>query len=128
MYGFGANLIRRHLVGLHPGAVASATLLCATAFISPLAVATWPSVPISALSWLCAALLGVLCTGLAYALYYRLIHRIGAPRASTVTYLVPLFAVLWSWLALGEPLTVSMAVAGALILGGVGLNQQWGNG
>jgi drug/metabolite transporter (DMT)-like permease len=91
-----------------------------------LALATWPSAPIPALSWLCAVLLGVLCTGLAFAVYYRLINRIGAPRASTVTYLVPLFGVLWAWIALGEPLTVSMAVAGALILGGVALNQKWG--
>jgi drug/metabolite transporter (DMT)-like permease len=125
LYGFGANLIRRQLVGLPPGAVAAATLLCSAAFISPLAVATWPSTSIPALSWLCAVLLGVLCTGLAFVLYYRLIHRIGASRAATVTYLVPLFGVLWAWLALGEPLTVSMAVAGALILGGVALNQQW---
>jgi drug/metabolite transporter (DMT)-like permease len=126
LYGFGANLIRRQLVGLPPGAVAAATLLCSAAFISPLALATWPSTPIPALSWLCAVLLGVMCTGIAFALYYRLISRIGAPRASTVTYLVPLFGVLWAWLALGEPLTVTMAVAGALILGGVALNQQWG--
>jgi len=124
LYGFGANLIRRQLVGLPPGAVAAATLLCSAAFISPLAVATWPSTSIPALSWLCAVLLGVLCTGLAFVLYYRLIHRIGASRAATVTYLVPLFGVLWAWLALGEPLTVSMALAGALILGGVALNQQ----
>jgi drug/metabolite transporter (DMT)-like permease len=126
LYGFGANLIRRQLVGLPPGAVAAATLLCSALFISPLAFATWPSMPIPALSWLCAVLLGVMCTGIAFAVYYRLINRIGAPRASTVTYLVPLFGVLWAWLALGEPLTVTMAVAGALILGGVALNQQWG--
>jgi drug/metabolite transporter (DMT)-like permease len=126
MYGIGANLIRRQLVGLPAGAVAAATLLCAAAFIAPLAVVTWPSTPIPALSWLCAVLLGVLCTGTAYALYYRLIHRVGASRASTVTYLVPLFGVLWAWLALGEPLTKAMALAGALILGGVALNQQWG--
>jgi len=125
-YGFGANLIRRYLVGLPAGAVAAATLLCASVFISPLALATWPSAPIPALSWLCAILLGVMCTGIAYVVYYRLINRIGAPRASTVTYLVPLFGVLWAWLALGEPLTVTMAIAGALILGGVALNQQWG--
>lgn len=125
-YGFGANLIRRQLVGLPSGAVAAATLLCSAALVSPLALATWPSTPIPALSWLCAVLLGVLCTGLAFAVYYRLINRIGAPRASTVTYLVPLFGVLWAWLALGEPLTLSMAVAGALILGGVALNQKWG--
>jgi drug/metabolite transporter (DMT)-like permease len=126
LYGFGANLIRRQLVGLPAGAVAAATLLCAAVFISPLAFATWPSVPVPALSWLCAILLGVMCTGIAFVVYYRLINRIGAPRASTVTYLVPLFGVLWAWLALGEPLTVTMAVAGALILGGVALNQQWG--
>jgi drug/metabolite transporter (DMT)-like permease len=126
LYGFGANLIRRQLVGLPPGAVAAATLLCSAMFILPLALATWPSTPIPALSWLCAVLLGVMCTGIAFAVYYRLINRIGAPRASTVTYLVPLFGVLWAWLALGEPLTVTMAIAGALILGGVALNQQWG--
>jgi drug/metabolite transporter (DMT)-like permease len=128
MYGVGANLIRRQLVGLSPGAVAAATLLCAAALIAPLAVMNWPSAPIPALSWLCAALLGVLCTGVAFVLFYRLINRVGASRASTVTYLVPLFGVLWAWWALGEPLTTTMAIAGALILGGVALSQQWGKG
>jgi drug/metabolite transporter (DMT)-like permease len=126
LYGIGGNLIRRQLVGLPAAAVAAATLFCASVFILPLALVTWPSTPIPAVSWVCAVLIGVVCTGIAYALYYRLINRIGAPRASTVTYLVPLFGVLWAWLALGEPLTGTMAAAGALILGGVALNQQWG--
>ena len=65
----------------------------------------------------------MLCTGLAYVLYYRLIHRIGAPRAATVTYIIPLFGVVWAWLLLGEALTPSMALAGALILSGVALSQ-----
>ncbi|HEY3785101.1 MAG TPA: DMT family transporter [Steroidobacteraceae bacterium] len=126
LYGLGANLVRHQLSGLPTGAVAAATLLCAAALMAPAAVATWPATPIPALSWLCAVLLGVLCTGVAYVLYYRLIHRIGAPRASTVTYLIPLFGVLWAWLALGEPVTANMAAAGVLILGGVALSQQWG--
>jgi drug/metabolite transporter (DMT)-like permease len=41
-----------------------------------------------------------------------------------VTYLVPLFGVLWAWLFLSEPLTLTMALAGGLILGGVALSQQ----
>ncbi len=127
LYGFGANLIRRHLLGLPAGAVAAATLLCSATMVAPLAIATWPRTAVPSLSWACAVGLGVLCTGSAFAVYYRLIHRIGAPRASTVTYLVPLFGVLWAWLALGEPLTITMAVAGALILGGVALNQDWGS-
>ena len=66
----------------------------------------------------------MLCTGFAYVLYYRMIHRVGAPRAATVTYIVPLFGVLWAWVLLYEPLTPSMAVAGALILSGVALSQS----
>lgn len=124
LYGFGANLIRRQLVGVPAGAVAATTLLCGAVLIAPLAFATWPATPIPATSWLCAVLLGLLCTGFAFVIYYRLINRIGAPRAATVTYIVPLFGVLWAWLILGEPLTVTMAVAAALILGGVALSQQ----
>ncbi|HEV7442542.1 MAG TPA: DMT family transporter, partial [Steroidobacteraceae bacterium] len=127
LYGFGGNLIKRQLVGLPAAAVAAATLFCASVFNAPLALANWPSTAIPALSWMCGVLLGVVCTGIAFALYYRLINRIGAPRASTVTYLVPLFGVLWAYIALGEPLTVTMAVAALLILGGVALNQQWGS-
>lgn len=87
-------------------------------------MATWPSAPVRPAAWVSAALLGVLCTGFAFWLYYRLIYRIGAPRAATVTYLVPLFGVLWAWVVLGEPLTSSMGLAGALILGGVALSQR----
>ena len=124
LYGIGGNMIRRKLAGIPPGAVAAATLVCASILLAPFAIVTWPSAPIPLHSWSSAVLLGVLCTGVAYFIYFRLIYRIGAPRASTVTYLVPLFGVVWAWIVLGEPLTLSMAIAGALILGGVALSQQ----
>ena len=124
LYGFGGNFSKRYLHDLPPSAVAAGTVLCASIVVAPLAAATWPSTPIPALSWLSAIMLGVLCTGLAYFLFYRLLYRIGAPRTSTVTYLVPLFGVIWAWVFLGEPLTLSMAIAGALILGGVALSQK----
>lgn len=122
-YGFGGNLLKRYLQGVPASAVASATLICASLLVAPVAIATWPQHPVPLTSWVSAALLGVMCTGLAYVLYYRLIHRIGAPRASTVTYIIPLFGVIWAWLLLGEPLTPSMALAGVLILSGVALSQ-----
>jgi len=124
LYGIGANLTRKWIVGLPASAVAAATLVCASALWAPLALAVWPESAIPAKSWLSAALLGLVCTGIAYLLYFRLLYRIGAPRASTVTYLVPLFAVIWAWGVLGEPLTLSMAAAGALILAGVALSQR----
>lgn len=124
LYGFGINLVRRHLTGLPPAAVASATLGAAALLTLPFAVWTWPAQAIPAVSWLSAAMLGVLCTGAAFVMYYRLIARVGASRASTVTYLVPLFGVAWAWWLLGEPLTWPMAVAGALILGSVAFSQR----
>ena len=124
MYGFGINLVRQHLSKYPAGAVAAANLAAGAVLLAPLAAYTWPQHPIAASSWVSAVLLGVLCTGIAFVFYYRLIARIGAPRTATVTYLIPLFGVIWAWLLLGEPVTVTMALAGALILGGVGLSQK----
>ncbi|MGB9329207.1 MAG: DMT family transporter, partial [Steroidobacteraceae bacterium] len=123
-YGFGINLVRRYLTGLPAAAVAAANLLTGSLLLAPLAIYTWPQQSISAHAWLSAVLLGVLCTGVAFVFYYRLIARIGAPRTATVTYLIPLFGVIWAWLILGEPLTLTMALAGTLILAGVALSQQ----
>ena len=124
LYGFGGNLLKRYLIGVPASAIASATSLSASVLVAPFAIATWPHQPIPLASWVSAALLGVVCTGLAYVLYYRLIHRIGAPRAATVTYIIPLFGVWWAWLILGEALTPTMAIGGALILSGVALSQS----
>lgn len=124
LYGIGINLVRRHLGGLPAAAVASATLGVAAILTLPFAVATWPSQPVPAASWASAVMLGVVCTGAAFVLYYRLIARVGAGRASTVTYLIPVFGVAWAWALLDEPLTLTMAVAGALILGSVALSQR----
>lgn len=124
LYGVGVNLVRRHLSGLPPVALAAATLSCASLVLLPIAVWAWPSGDISTKSWAAAVALGVICSGIAYALYYRLIQRIGAGRAVTVTYLVPLFAVIWAWMLLDETPTLPMFVAGMLILGSVALSQR----
>jgi drug/metabolite transporter (DMT)-like permease len=124
LYGNGANLVRKYLTGLPPAAVAAATLSCAALLTLPFALANWPAVEIPLRSWASVGLLGALCTGLAFVMYYRLIKRIGAARAVTVTYMVPLFGVLWAWWLLGEPLTLPMGVAGVLIVGSVMLSQR----
>lgn len=123
-YGFGINFVRRYLTGYPPAAVAAANLGSGALLLAPFALYSWPQQPIGPASWLSAVLLGVLCTGVAFVFYYRLIARIGGTRTATVTYLIPLFAVIWAWLLLGEPLTLTMALAGALILAGVGISQQ----
>lgn len=124
LYGISGNLVRKYVADVPPMAIAGATLVWSSLLVAPFAIANWPTHAIAAPAWGSAIALGLICTGFAYALYFRLIQRIGAARAATVTYLVPLFGITWAWLILGEPLTASIAIAGALILGGVALSQQ----
>jgi drug/metabolite transporter (DMT)-like permease len=63
----------------------------------------------------------VLCTGVAYILFFRLIANVGAARAIAVTFLIPVFAVLWGALFLSESLTRVMVLGCAVILLGTGL-------
>jgi drug/metabolite transporter (DMT)-like permease len=123
-YGFALNLTRHWLADLPPVVGVAGTLSCATLMAAPLAIVTWPAAPIPAASWIAATLLGVLCTGIAYWLFFRLIQRVGAPRASTTTYLVPIFGVAWGWLLLGEQPTWTMIASAVLILGSVILSQR----
>ena len=64
------------------------------------------------------AALGILASAIALILYFRLMTDIGATRALTVTYLIPLFGLLWGALFLGETTTAPMIAGGALILAG----------
>jgi drug/metabolite transporter (DMT)-like permease len=74
-----------------------------------------------ATAWVAAALLALVCTGLAYILYFRLIANTGATNASAVTFLIPAFAVLWGWMFLGETVTATMVAGCAVILVGIAL-------
>jgi drug/metabolite transporter (DMT)-like permease len=123
-YGIAVNLTKRKLGDLPPVVGVAGTLSCSTLMLAPLAVATWPADPVPAPSWLAAIALGVLCTGFAYFLFFRLIQRISATRAATCNYLIPVFGVGWAWLLLGETPTPTMLVSGALILGSVIFSQR----
>jgi drug/metabolite transporter (DMT)-like permease len=123
-YGVAANLTKRWLSTIPPAAAVAGTQACAAILLAPLTFANLPTAPVPLRSWLCAAALGVLCTGIAYALLFRLIARVGAARAVTCTYLNSLFGVGWAWLFLNEVPTGTMAIAGVLILGSVIVSQR----
>ncbi len=72
-------------------------------------------------AWIAAGLLAVACTGIAYVLYFRLIAHVGPANAIAVTFLIPVFAVVWGWMFLGEGLTLQMVIGCAVILVGTGL-------
>lgn len=65
--------------------------------------------------WASVLAVGFICTALAYILYFRLIADIGPLRSLTVTFLIPPFAILWGYLALGETITEGFII-GSLIV------------
>jgi len=87
----------------------------------PVALLQWPTAPIPADAWAYALALGVLCTALAHLMYFNLLGKVGVARTVVVTYLIPVFAMLWGFLILGEGVTLKMLAGAACILSGIGL-------
>lgn len=121
MYGLAANLTKRHLTGVPPLALATGSQLSATVVLAPLMLWHWPATPPGAVPWAAVVALALLCTGVAYILYFRLIAAIGATHALGVTYLIPAFAIAWGGLFLGETVDATMVGACGLILLGTAL-------
>lgn len=121
LYGIAATYTKRTLAGTNPLVLAAGSQLAAALFLAPGAIALWPSHPVSAQAWGAVLGLGVVCTALAYVLYFRLIATIGPARAIAVTFLIPPFALLWGGLFLGESLSARTVAGAAVILFGTGL-------
>lgn len=120
-YGFAVNYSKRHLAGIQPLVVAFGSQFFAAIVLLPAALPFWPRQAIAASTWMCVAALGVVCTGLAYILYFRLIERVGAAYAASVTFLIPVFGLIWGALFLGEKVTPAMLAGCAVVLLGTAL-------
>jgi len=117
-YALGPRVISRRLSDLPTLDVVAASLgLCALAY-APVGIAQLPSA-MPALPVVGAVVgLGVLCTALAFILFFQLIAEVGPVRATVITYLNPAVAVAAGVTLLGEPFTLGTATGFALILAG----------
>lgn len=118
LYGVVGVLIKRLSGGATPRGMAAGNQLAAAAVLIPLLPFAPPLGVPSALVIANVLALALLASGVAFVLYFRLIADVGATRALTVTYLIPLFGILWGWLFLGEALPAAALAGGALILAG----------
>lgn len=105
--------------GLPPNAIAAWSQLFAAGVLIPPAIAFPPPGPVTPV--VVANLLGLalLCSAIAYLLYFRLIRDIGPTRTATLTLIMPAFGIVWGAVLLGESITLSMLAGAALIVGGV---------
>ena len=110
------------MVGLAESGTISWPAIAQTAGLALPALALWPARLPGPQAWLAVTALGLLCTAVAYVLYFRLIETAGPSRALTVTFAVPVFAIVYGTLFLDEPVTAWMVLCGAVIVGGVALS------
>jgi drug/metabolite transporter (DMT)-like permease len=120
-YGLAANATRRYLASAPALAVATGSQVAASVLLAPLAALWWPAQMPGAIAWGSALGLAALCTALAYILYFRLMARIGPTNAVSVTFMIPLFALLWGAMFLGESITLRMLAGAAIVLVGIAL-------
>lgn len=120
-YGLAINLMAQYLPTVSGVAVTTGSLIFSSLTLLPLALWQMPEEMPTGSIWLSVLSLGIICTGFAFVLFYRLISRIGSNLAVTNTFLIPLFSLFWANLFLAEEVTLFMLFACTLVLTGVGL-------
>ena len=127
-YGLAASIAKRTMAGVPSLVSATGSLIGASLSLMPLTIYYWPAQTPDFQAWAAISVLGVLCSGLAYVLYFGLIEKVGPARALSVTFAIPAFAVLYGVVLLGESITPWMTLCGAVIILGTSLSTgllQW---
>ncbi|MBF0530531.1 MAG: DMT family transporter, partial [Deltaproteobacteria bacterium] len=112
LYGFMANYVKKNLSDLPASVIATGTLGESALFFLPPTLWWWPAQSPGLVAWISVVALAAACTSMAYLIYYYLIARIGPTRATTVTFLIPLFGVIWGAWFLDEPVPMNMVGGG----------------
>lgn len=115
-YAIAAPYVQQKLAGVPSLAVTAGSQLGAAFLLLPVLPFTIPQHSPTLAIVLAVLALALLSTAFAYILYFRLIQNIGSTKALTVTYLIPLFAMLWGAVILKESVTLSMLLGCGLIL------------
>lgn len=112
-----AGILTKRLLSQATGyANALHSLFFATFWLLPFGLWQVPTAQPTPASWLAVTALALASTSLAYLIFFRLIRDLGPIRATSVTFLIPAFGVLWGVIFLGEPLTLGMLMGFGLVL------------
>jgi drug/metabolite transporter (DMT)-like permease len=117
-YGVAAHFGKHYFAGKPAMLPAAGSMLASALMVAPLGAWAWPAQTPPALDWLFVAILAFVCTALAYLLYYRLIASISATALTGVTYVIPVFGLLWGAVFLHEQVTLRIVLGMAVTLAG----------
>lgn len=121
-YGLAASFTKRYLTGAHPLATATGSQIGASLGLAVPMLWLWPTEPVSLSAWAAVAAVALLCTSIAYILFFHIIEQAGPSKALTVTFLVPVFALAYGALFLNETITPWMVGCGLVIICGTALS------
>ena len=120
-YAVGGVYVKRTFAGVSPLAMTIGQQGAAAAILLPLAAASLPGEAPPLPAALSALALALLCTAVAYLLYFRLIENVGPTKTLAVTFLIPVFGLLFGVVLLDEPVGLGTIVGFAIISYGVAL-------
>lgn len=117
-YATAPFIISRRLADVPSMGVIAMSLSIVTVIYLPIAAASLPDRMPSAKATSSVVALALVCTGLAFVIFFRLIEEIGAARATVITFVNPIFAVALGALFLDEPFTAAIVVGFVLVISG----------
>ncbi|CAM3561495.1 DMT family transporter [Halomonas lysinitropha] len=120
-YGVAGNYSKTRLAHLPVRVLAAGSTSMSALILLVPGLLLWPAEPISGLAWANGLALAVLSTTVAFLLYFGLIASAGATATSTVTFLVPVSALVWGYLLLGERLSLQILIGMAITLVGTAI-------
>ncbi|MCF8530451.1 MAG: DMT family transporter [Candidatus Nanopelagicales bacterium] len=117
-YALGPIIVARKLTDVPAlGAIAMAMVINSIIY-APFAIATWPTQSVPTITWGAVLVLGLVCTALAFILFFALVGEVGAARTTVITYINPAVAVVLGVIVLSEPITLGLIIGFPLILVG----------
>lgn len=117
-YALGPIVISTRLSGAPPLAVIALALGANAVIYAPLAWIQRPTAPVPSTAWWSIAILGVLCTAIAFLIFFALVAEVGPSRMTVITFLNPAVAVLLGVIVLSEPITWGLVLGFPLVLVG----------
>jgi drug/metabolite transporter (DMT)-like permease len=115
-YAIGPAILARHLSGLPSVSVIAASLAICAVVYAPVAALQWPRTVPTAGVLASVGVLALICTALAFLLFFALIAEIGPVRATVITYINPAVAAVAGILVLHESFTAGMGIGFVLVL------------
>jgi len=122
-YAVGANVTKNYLQDTSPVAITIGAMLIASVVMLPVAIYEFPyGQSISVKAWVSVVCIGVFSTAIAFIFINELIKSIGPMRATSITLVIPIFAIIFGYILLGEALDMHAIIGSAVILIGTYLS------